>query len=84
MDERFDKVNAEMEQHLGQIHKRMDNDKQTTDARFYSIMSILNKIAIQKGQYHTAIVHQVSLKTLPLSHWLKNQRCKTQIHKAII
>lgn len=45
MDERFDKATSELELNVGQIHTRMENDKHIS---YESIMSILNKIAIQR------------------------------------
>lgn len=74
VDERFDKVIAEMNQHIGQNYKQMDNDKQTSYARYDSIIYILNKIATKKEHQPTVNVPQqqvlqVSLKTIHLSLW---------------
>ncbi|KAI5410411.1 hypothetical protein KIW84_055788 [Lathyrus oleraceus] len=57
LDERFDKAIVDLQQHVGQIHTRMDNEKQVANIRYESIIFILTKLVAQKEQQHSAIVH---------------------------
>ncbi|XP_058751143.1 uncharacterized protein LOC131624200 [Vicia villosa] len=60
MDERFHMAAAELSQQMGQVHTRFDNERQTANIRYDSIMSILHKISEQRENPQSAIVHSAA------------------------
>lgn len=49
LDDRFEKAATELQQTMGQIHSRLDKDKQLTDSRYDSLMAAITKVTTQQG-----------------------------------
>ncbi|XP_058785597.1 uncharacterized protein LOC131660372 [Vicia villosa] len=47
LDERFHKSTMDFQQHIGQLHTRLENETQAANSRYDSIMSILTKLREQ-------------------------------------
>ncbi|XP_058726191.1 uncharacterized protein LOC131597514 [Vicia villosa] len=75
MDERFLLASNELEQQVGQLHSRLDKDKQTADKRFDSMMSILTKLVSQQELTSTSKV-----ATSPNSSGMTGQNSSTPMH----
>ncbi|XP_058757922.1 uncharacterized protein LOC131631166 [Vicia villosa] len=50
MDVRFAQFSAALEQRVGELHSRLDNEKGVEDSRFESLMAALQKISLQPQQ----------------------------------
>ncbi|XP_058774403.1 uncharacterized protein LOC131648686 [Vicia villosa] len=60
MDVRFAQFSAALAQQVGEIHSRLDNEKDEEDSRFESLMAALAKISVQPLTLAAAVAAQTA------------------------